>query len=228
MSAEDAGLCRRTAAGRLRSQSQHPRASKRHPCTKSNSHPIPCHASHLIPPSYFVCQRVKELDQALLVADQQYTALKCSLADRKAVLSVEELQQVQASIYCTAANEWLIDTCVAAQSLSPAASPSLPSFLPSSGGAGAGTGSATAELGATASSGCGGVAALHRRGAVPLYLPTYLSHLIHRVGVCLLLLLQLEQGFQTMPGKVRNDDELQGLVSKQPNTHTVCRGLSFN
>ena len=86
---------------------------------------MPCYASHPIPPSYFVRQRVKELDQALLAADQQYTALKCSLVDRKAVLSVEELQQVQASIYCTAANEWLIDTCVAAQSLSPAS----PSFL---------------------------------------------------------------------------------------------------
>jgi hypothetical protein len=184
VSAEDAGLCRRTAAGRLWSQSQHPRASKQHPCTKGNSHTIPCYASHLIPSSYFVCQRVKELDQALLVADEQYTALKCSLVDRKAVLSVEDLQQVQASIYCTAANEWLIDTCVAAQSLSPAASP----FLPSSGGAGAGTGSATAELGATASSGCGGVAALHRRGAAPLYLstylPTYLTSYIVLVYVC--------------------------------------------
>ena len=84
-------------------------------CPKGNiaiaCHPMLClSVSHRMPflpslslslsLSVCVCQRVKELDQALLAADQQYAALLCSVADRKAVLSVEELQQLQASICC--------------------------------------------------------------------------------------------------------------------------------
>lgn len=108
---EDADHRRRTATGGLRPQSRHPRTSKQPPVSPKDNIAIACHAilclsvSHRIPflplsLCVCVCQRVKELDEALLAADEQYAALQCSVADRKAVLSVEELQQVQASICC--------------------------------------------------------------------------------------------------------------------------------